>query len=239
MNKFSIILIIFMAAAFNLKSQDKIKKDSIVDHGSYPKILVKFAPLAMLDLLEMSFQPSVELQFKNNIAWLGEVNLYFPGVVTNSADEDDKNPYAGEYRTGYKIKNQIRFYFGDEYSSHDTYEGTYFAMEHFYKKLDTHISEILNSNTENYQKVCDLILRKKVNAFHMVIGQQSSISKKLPFGIDVYAGLGVRYKDVSIVDIPDGFTYKGYDGPFWGDSKGKRLVPSITAGFRFSYTINY
>lgn len=236
MNKFSLIIIFFIFSVFSLKSQEKIKKDSIIDRGKYPKVLVKLAPLATIDIIELSIQPSVEIQFTNNIAWQGEVNFYFPGVVTNY-DNDDSNPYAGEYNTGFKIKNQVRFYLNDEYSFKNNYQGSYIAIEHFYKKIDKHYNEALNSTTGDFKKVCDLINRKKVNAFHMVYGKQTSFSNKIPLGIDVYGGFGIRYKDISIVDAPTGFEIKNYDGPFWGDSKGKRIIPSLTAGFRLTFTI--
>jgi hypothetical protein len=204
------------------------------------KILIKFCPLALVDINIPTVQAGLELKISKKITWYNEFGIrYRKGLIESYADT------SFIASSGYKIKSEIRYYFKNKQAF--TFNGPYFAANIFFIK-DRHNREIpyLRNNVPPVM-TDDFGVKKSVSGFNLVFGYQKRLPIPKKFFIEFYGGFGIRLTNNNTIGEQynkSTDTILDAQGPKisqFGESgdanKGFSISPNFTLGFRISFKL--
>lgn len=196
-------------------------------------VLLKFSFLSLVDEPSFpTFQSGVEFKLSDKLGWYNEVGIKYRKSYYERADTNFTNS------RGFKLKTEIRYYFGNK-------GGVYAGGNGFYTK-DFHNTKALYyySNDSAALMTDNFAAEKIVRGVNLIVGKQYKKWNKIY--LDVYAGLGIRFlstqqnnmevdhnRDVlrraPDLNIPD--------NRIWTDVKGGRSVlPNFSMGIRICYS---
>lgn len=202
------------------------------------KLLLKFSPLALVD--EVSFptiMAGVEYRISNKMSWYNEAGIKYRNSTFDAADSSFVKP------GGFKIKSELRYYFNNKASF--SFEGRYFAAAVFFT-ADRHNTgvdwHIINDTTVQ----ADVFgVNRKTAGLNLLYGNQVPLSKK--WLLDVYGGLGVRYRSIRTVNKEYNKSIHGLRGPIdvnipfirsKADAESNAVfMGSLSAGVRICYKL--
>ncbi len=205
-------------------------------YGQYDRISIKFCPLAAIDVVGFpTIQAGVEIKFSDRITWYNELGIKYASSYINQTDTSFINA------SGFKIKSEVRYYFQRRHKT--TFNGFYLAANAFFTQ-DHHNTQISYYHLSDTTTQTDVFgVKKIVFGGNALFGYQQTVYKR--FMIDVYAGLGLRYRHINTInkqyDKNADAIISGIDFnvPYYVRSidadGGSSFVPSITAGFRICY----
>lgn len=117
----------------------------------------------------------------------------------------------------------------------------YFQPQFFYKQV-THtmydwLEKDVVNGTPSYQQLQEFKFRRKVHGYHGIFGVLRPIGHNERFYMDVYAGLGVRYKWTKVVGEKNSRYNRQGEFFFRNEEEGAAL-PSVPFGFRLLVMID-
>jgi hypothetical protein len=200
------------------------------------KLVIKFCPLAFLDLNGPSLQAGIEVRLSNKITWYNEAGIKIAGSISENYSDTS---FIGS--GGFKIKSEIRYYLINK----SKFKGVYSAANVFLVH-DQHNREIdYTPLTDTTSRIDDFGVKKNVYGLNIVCGQQKILSKR--FLMDIYAGVGVRLRNITTVNkeynknihhIRGAIDTKIYQiGESADANAGSSVVPNFTCGVRFCYRL--
>ena len=195
--------------------------------------IIKITPLKLADLSN----PSITLTYERKTGRKFSTQLTTSYLLPAGISENNQTPPANN--KGYRVAIEEKFYFQRFVPS-----GFYFGLELDF--LATDYREVWNFGVENtYYDTTYLntnysdtfSIKKQTYSLNMKFGYQKIIKR---ISIDVYAGIGLRYKDVAHYDRmnpnddmerprhPNFYYYKNLEGKYW--------TISIPLNVRIGYT---
>jgi len=193
-------------------------------------VILKFAPLSLIDPYGPHVHFGLEFISKGKIAFESDFSIYIPNIYFN-----DETPRISN-RKGFKLKPEIRFFLNGETVKEKNNRGLYLANEVFfvkdnYKRGDTFRGYDQELDTTYIYFDYEIIDRYEIGD-NLKIGYQVIIKEKLI--IDSFLGLGLRYYnakyDYEITDEICCPTMRFFKLPV-----GKGVVPSYTLGIKVGY----
>ena len=220
------ISIIVLLALFNFKAFSQSQKE----------VVIKFCPLALLDLNGPTIQAGIEVKLSNKIAWYNEFGIKLAGGISEYYS-DTSFVVSG----GFKIKSEIRYYL----KNNNKFNRTYFAANIFFIH-DLHNREIdYTPLADTSSKIDDFGVKKNVYGINVLYGRQKSLSKKI--FIDIYGGVGLRLRNITTVNkeydkninnIRGTIDPKIYQiGERADANAGFSILPNFTLGVRLCYRL--
>lgn len=188
---------------------------------STPVWILKFSPLALIEIPQPSVQFAIEYRLSNALCLQHEIG-WLPPMNSQGIFE------SGEKYNGGKFKTELRFYFEDDVLRNEKYHRSYLAFEGLYRIRVVRKEGWYHMNTGAFSQWLELYQNRQQFAFHVKYGKQARISRKHGVYLDYYAGIGLRkyysthsYITKDLQGIPDK-TEEIYDF----------LTPSISLGFK-------
>lgn len=187
MKYFCWLLIVFLACTLQcLAQQEGVEyKEGIAYNGvRYKKSMlyntsVNFSPLA-LGNTDNQIMVGIERRLGNNWAYAVDAGFVFGSYYINKM----------EGAKGFELRPAIRYYRG-------RHKREYFQAQVFYKMVDYKFHDWLGrdavNRTPSYEKLQDFTFRKKVWSLSLMAGETIPLSDNV--FIDVYGGIGARYKE--------------------------------------------
>lgn len=188
------------------------QKDSIVKKEGYVyggvvyrqtmnyKTSLNISPLALLNV-DNEVMAGLEHRLAPNWSFALDAGVIFDSY------------YLSEIKKawGFEVRPAVRYYY-------DEHQRTYLQTQLFYKQVDYGFHDWLGKDAVNrvpaYEKLQDFTFRKKVLSLSFQFGALLPLSDQ--FFIDIYGGLGGRYKDQGVTEsnavyttIEDGSLIRG------------------------------
>lgn len=193
-----------------------------------PDILALFQHTPTLQLrTEYKIFPKNSLQFSSGFCYGTFYTVY-------------QDPYSPEYDAvnlkGFTTKLEYRYYLQD---STNSMQGIYIAPEIAYKFVTYEQARFFNIVTPSYtyQKLLEYDVKKNTYAYHIKLGYQRKITKKVYF--DVFSGIGRRIitlkNNIKLPDNADYIENTYFTQLFYWGYKGTKTRPSITASFLIGF----
>lgn len=172
---FSFLFFAFSVSAFSQKQKPEIK----------------FCPLCLVD--EFSFptiQGGFEFYLTEKLSWYNEIGIKYRKGYYETADTS----FIGS--RGFKIKTELRYYIA---TNEQRSKNTYIAVNGFFN-WDTHNTETgyYYQGDSSKSRHDNFGVKKAVIGTNVLIGYEKFISNR--FCYDLYAGIGVRFIDISTVN---------------------------------------
>lgn len=185
----------------------------------------------------IAIQGGVEYRVSDNLSWYNELGVKCGGNKVNQTDSN----FIGS--GGFKLKSELRYYLQREGRKHFAEPGHYLAANVFFIH-DNYNTQIGYSSGTQSDLVDALGVKKRVLGANILAGWQTPIYKNLL--IDVYMGIGIRYRYITTVDetfnpSTDKWTYSVGDNMLSSlvagiDTKpGGSIMPNFTTGIRLCY----
>ncbi len=202
------------------------------------KVCVKLSPLASIDHFTFpTIQAGIEIKLNNHFAWYSEFGIKYRKCLNEISDT------FFVVSDGFKAKTELRYYPNKQKES-TAIKGQYYAANVFFTR-DFHNTQIkyYYQNDSSKVSVDAFGVQKDVVGVNLVYGYQEVWFKHL--ALDVYAGLGVRVrqvmtqhkefeKDRDKMLLPVDFNFvsmrEGIDA-----NGGMTVIPSLTLSFRIGY----
>ncbi|MBC7919674.1 MAG: DUF3575 domain-containing protein [Ferruginibacter sp.] len=163
-----------------------------------PLLLLKFAPLSLLDL-DNTFQAGIEYGLANR--WSVQTEVGYGTSQTNfllSRSRRRSRPQAV-----WRIRSEIRRYFNPLVAAAPSLQ-LYVALEVFYKRVNlprqTTVGRDCDQGNCAYFEDVQFRVEKDVLGSHYKVGFQQGMSGRL--FLDAYVGLGWRFVFVKAPDLP-------------------------------------
>jgi hypothetical protein len=211
--------------------------------AQHPTWAVKLCPLSLID--EASFatvQGGLEFNLSKKLSWYNEMGLGYRKSYYDAPDSQFISP------KGIKLKSEIRWYLYQKNSGPwaRVLEGSYLAANFFYTG-DHHNAAVyyfLNGDSSDEHR--DVFsVHKQVWGFNLLSGKQRSIGRH--FMIDVYYGLGIRFRKIANDHLEYVKQRDFLHGPVdltinsmrnWVDVKpGRSVTGNLTTGLRLVYRL--
>ncbi|HXB44004.1 MAG TPA: DUF3575 domain-containing protein [Puia sp.] len=197
---------------------------------------IKLCPLALFD--EPSFptiQGGFEFKLSRKITWYTEAGIKYRKSYYENADT---NFIASN---GFKLKTEIRYYLQNRNKS--ALDGLYFAANVFFTR-DLHNTEIrYHTQKDTVTKTDAFGAKKNIFGINLICGYQLYRSKQI--GIDVYGGLGIRFRSISTINKEYNKNTDVMERPIDPNidairqqidaDAGASIAPNLTLGLRICY----
>ncbi len=185
---------------------------------------VRFNVLSLLDPFDGNLSVGGEYAFHPRLSVTTDLSFIFYSLYFQNK----------KWSLGYIIKPAFRYYFSDK--RRGFVEATIFYKKVGYKMEDWLDREVVNG-WPTYQKYEEFVSRKFVLGTDIQTGLQRSISKDKRFRIEMYAGMGIRFKWTDIKGKPDA-EYESAN-IFFPPTTGNDyiILPSVPKGVRLVYCI--
>jgi hypothetical protein len=157
-------------------------------HG--PRVLFKVAPLALIDGVSFpTIQGGVEIALSPRIGWYNEVGFRY----RKGSDAYVDTSFLSS--TGYKVKSEFRYYFKAKYDDHGNWlRDHYVAINFYYSKSDNNADLTYFYRNDSTTSLQDCFgVTKTIWGTNLIFGCQRELNKR--FLVDVYGGLGTRFRD--------------------------------------------
>lgn len=158
-----------------------------------PYVLFKVAPLALID--DVSFptvQGGVEVALTPHISWYNEFGVRYR---KGNYEKFDTNYVS---TSGYKAKTEFRYYFEGNKKKKDRFCKQYVGINYFYTRhVYNSAFQYYYQNDSSYRTNDGYGVTKAVWGINLITGWQYNIGKR--FMVEVYGGLGVRFRDIETV----------------------------------------
>ena len=208
-----------------------------------PDILVKFCPVALFDDISFpTIQGGVEFRVSHKWTWYNELGIKYR--KSRMDDADTIFVRSGAF-TGIKFKTEARYYL--QAFRKPPYTGLYVATNLFFTK-DNHNTQIDYYHGNPYPVMTDAFgVKKTTYGSNLLVGFQKYNSRPRGFGIEFYAGFGIRVRNVQTVgqqyNPHTDYFYPSVD-PVFPDYRGEIdatpgtfVVLNFTTGFRVFYKL--
>lgn len=187
--------------------------------SAFKKNVIKITPFKMLDLSN----PAIEMIYERKISLHFSTQFMASYIISNSLSNFGDN--FSPNNKGYRIALEEKYYLRST-----TPKGIYFSLEFNYLSIDYNAIEnfgeknIYDSLYLNTYYPDSISISKQTYSMNCKIGYQFHIKR---FTLDVYGGLGLRYKDVTHNDRikpedememprhPNFYYYKNQEGKYW------------------------
>jgi hypothetical protein len=209
------LLLLALATAFTVTAQ-KSKPPVIY------KKAISISPLALADL-DHTLLLTGEYRFNNKLALVTDVGYIFA------------SDYIGDVKTtwGFNIRPSLRMYYGKRNKG-------YLQAQAFYKMATYTLHDWVGKDCVNgvptYEQQMDFDYRKKVAGFNVIAGGILPLSKSGKWLIDLYGGLGFRYKTHEMVGEGND-CYNLNSGSFLDLYNDEMTTLSVPMGVRLTYVL--
>jgi hypothetical protein len=191
-----------------------------------PKLCIESNLLPLLGIDDCSsYRVGAELKIHNNISAYVEGGGYFSGVSGLQIPFNAK---------GYIAKAEIKLYLNRDKVCY----GNYLSIEGVYKKQSYDWTDTIKLVP---QYIKTFRMSKNVECLDVKYGYLASFKSGII--IDVYTGIGIRFKDVSSTLSPQEYNsvtfgkYEDYGDTFYENVIGKLSCFNITMGIKIGYRI--
>lgn len=186
------------------------------------KKAISISPLALADL-DHTLLLTGEYRFNNKLALVTDVGYIFASDYIG----DEKKTW------GFNFRPSLRMYYGKRNKG-------YLQAQAFYKMATYTLYDWVGKDCVNgvpsYEKQMEFDYRKKVTGFNIIAGGVLPISKSHQWLIDLYGGLGFRYKTHQMVDEKN--TCYNLNSGMFLDLYGDELTTlSVPMGLRLTYVL--
>jgi opacity protein-like surface antigen len=169
------LLIVFLLIGIYGQAQRK---------GMFYKTAFNISPLALANT-DGQLMAGIEHRSGKGWAYVFDAGYIFSSYYLNHAKKVK----------GFELRPAIRYY-------HGKYKREYWQAQLFYKKVDYQFRDWLGKDvvngTPSYEKLQDFTFRKKVLSFSFMGGETIPLSDNI--FIDVYGGIGARYKEQAVTE---------------------------------------
>ena len=209
-----IFLLLFAGAALGAAAQQA--KPPIVY-----KQAISFNPLALADF-DHTLMFTGEYRVKENIALLADVGYIFASDYLNQIQKT----------SGINIRPAVRWYYGKRNKG-------YLQLQGFYKQANYTLQDWVGKDcvddVPTYEEFTQFGYRKKVAGLNFIIGGVLPLSPSHKWLLDLYGGLGFRYKTHNLVDVTGCYeTGQGWFSELYNDDITTLSVP---VGVRLTYVL--
>ena len=174
----------------------KAKKLLELKNSRGPRVLFKVAPLTLLDDISFpTIQGGIEVALGRRIGWYNEFGFRY----RKGSDAYTDTCFLPS--TGYKVKSEIRYYFRtNKYDDYGSWlRDHYVAINIYYTRSESNTGiEYYYKNDSTIGLLDDFGVKKNIWGLNLIYGWQTELSKR--FLVDVYGGLGTRYRDIVTVN---------------------------------------
>jgi len=154
--------------------------------------------------------------------------IFASSYIAGNGSED-----AGTNGKGFLIRPSIKWFVSEN-------NRFYLQPQLFYKQVTHKIYDWLGKDAVNgvpaYEQLQEFRYRRKIAGFNAVAGFVLPLDQQRKAYIDLYFGIGVRYKTNQIVGEPRSIYQGLFIVAFDGDDKG--FFPGVPMGIRFVYALN-
>lgn len=213
------ILVLILAQGFTVPLQAQ-KEDVPYRH------IVKFAPLAFIGPTP-AFQFGYEYRINPKYSIHAEA-----GLINNWAVE--WNTHEFENMLGYRVRVEPRLFIGTG-SSAGYLAPEIFISNHTFERTRTYGFNCFNGDCDYFQ-VVTYNGRRQDTGFHIKGGTMVPLDMKNRLWLDIYFGLGARFRKVETWNRPVNGIRIHWDFPY-ANNKLAQWIPSAAAGFKLGYRI--
>jgi hypothetical protein len=218
MHRYILFFLFALLSATGSQAQHKIKRALKEDTG---KLYLRFNPLGPLDAWDGNITPGVEYRF--NDTWAATLDA---GAILYSA-------YFGHTKatSGFLLRPGMRVYPGRS-------KDFFIDMQFHYKDVTYNIKNWLEkdvvANVASYEEHKLFKYKKQVMGGRIMIGIRNYFTGNARFYMEVYAGLGIQYKEEGLHNEPGSRFNRR-----WRilNENAKQVLPSFPLGLRFIYLI--
>lgn len=186
------------------------------------KKAISLSPLAMLDI-DHTVLLTGEYRFNKKLALVTDVGYIFA------------SEYISETKStwGFNIRPGLRLYHGKRNRG-------YLQGQAFYKLANYTLNDWVGKDCVNgvpaYQQEMDFDFRKQVTGFNIIAGAVLPLSQSHQWLIDLYGGLGFRYKTQKMVNQPN--SCYSLDGGWVFEFYNEEVTSiSVPMGVRITYVL--
>lgn len=165
-------------------------------------IVLTWNPFSFIEP-DAGFTPGIEYMIGKKISLLTDAGIIFYDVFENSRSNNN----IINTEIGYKIKPEFRYY--PKYS--EVAKGFFLSAEGLYKhvtyKRYDGVRVFDNMGNQVYIDYNGYKIIKDVFGGSIKLGWRFYFTKTNSFGLDIYAGLGIKNKNFAIRDLPPGGSF--------------------------------
>ncbi len=195
-------------------------------------IIITWLPTASIEP-DAGFTAGVEYGLSNRWSVLSDAGIIFysPGENTNDNSRDGI--------LGYKLKPELRFYFGDK----KMLNGGFVSIEGLYKHVNYQRFDGLpvfdNLGNLAYTYFGGYRIIKDVVGFNIKLGYRFYFSPERKIGMEFYGGFGARQKNFALRDLPPGgsFDRSFFQGRFFNTHWREGGLPSTALGVKLIWRL--
>jgi hypothetical protein len=210
-----LLLLAVLAGNAQLKNRRALKADT-------GRLYLRFSPLGVID------------PFDGNVTFGGEYRFNDTWAATLDAGAILYSAYFNHTKkaTGLLFRPGIRVYPTE-------YKDFFIDLQFHYKTVTYHIHDWLQkdvvANVATYEEYKVFKFKKKVAGGHAMVGYRDYFTRNGRFYVEVYAGIGIHYKEESLYEEPNSQYDKG--SRINNKNNGRYVLPALPVGFRLVYLI--
>lgn len=184
MIKVSWLIIIFIFFNYGLSAQ---KKKGVMRYED--KLSIRVSPLGLIDVFDGNLTAGIIYSLNNRWSLSTDLSCIFYSAYLN----DNMGS------SGYIVKPSVRYYVSDT-------RKFFFESSVWYKRSTYKLTDWLDMDCVNgvpaFRELKDFRFRKRVLGWNVQGGFQKGLMKNNKLRMEIYAGLGIRFKWQDIKDEP-------------------------------------
>jgi len=180
MRIFLLLLLIPVAACCHAQKVQKTE----------PKVRIGFSPLALAQI-DFTLLPTAEIQLSDRLILNGEAGYIFSSLYLNEKSYNAAQGFIARVSPKIFTGHTRRFYL---------------APQFFYKKVSHRIEDWLGKDVvggvPSYSQYQRFRYERRIYGTNLTCGVYLPLDRKGRNSLDLYAGLGVRWKKAEVTDVP-------------------------------------
>lgn len=205
----------------------KQKKEIWMQQG---EVRLRLQPLGLVNVYDMNLTVGTEYAYRDNRSVTFDLGYVFASLFGQNVNTGDIGPASGVI-----VRSGHRWFFGRYGAQFIEAEGGLKAVK--YRGEEEWVGRGVVNGVPAYEELMRINSKKEVVTLNAKYGFRFSFGKQSPVGMEVFAGLGIRYRnyyaqlpaDAEVVQ----FAGWGFD-PF---EYGSGFVPDLQMGIRFTYKL--
>jgi len=186
------------------------------------KVRIGISPLALAQI-DFTLLPAVDIQLSDRLILTGEAGYIFSSLYMNEKSYNAAQGFIVRVSPKILIGQTRRFYM---------------APQFFYKKVSHRIEDWLGKDVvggvPSYSQYQRFRYQRRIYGTNLTCGVYLPLDRKGRNSLDLYAGLGVRWKKAEVTDVPRA-TYRT-NLQFFGDEG--LVTASIPLGARLLFSLH-
>jgi hypothetical protein len=180
------LLIIFICFHLHSQAQERsfFYNGKAQKRSLYYRTAINVSPLALVNT-DNQLRAGFEYRFSRDWGFAADAGFVFGSYYIDE----------GTKARGFELRPAMRYY-------HGKYKREYLQVQLFYKMVDYQFHDWLGKDAVNrvptYERLQDFTYRKKVLSLCFMAGETIPLSDNL--FLDVYGGIGARYKDQGVTE---------------------------------------